>query len=130
MKSTRVVKNDVMPIKNTETLESKIHCKGSKEQKLLKNVQRAQSSMLSTFDIMSFPCNALVGVHPPITIHVIVHPFFIIPHFSPMNVGDHLLNSFLGYLFDGEEKTNVASLVEETKALELGFSKEDVVGKE
>jgi hypothetical protein len=42
----------------------------------------------------------------------------------------HLPNSFLGYLFDGEEKNSVTSLVEETKALELGFSKEDVVGKE
>jgi len=43
---------------------------------------------------MSFLCNALVGAHPPITTHVVVHPFFIIPHFSPMNVRDHILNIF------------------------------------
>jgi hypothetical protein len=64
---------------------------------------------------MSFPCNALIGVCPPIVAHVIVHPFFIVPHFSPMNVGDHLPNSFLGYLFDGEEENSLTSHVEETK---------------
>jgi hypothetical protein len=30
---------------------------------------------------------------------------------------------FLGYLLDGEEKNSFASHVEETRALELGFSK-------
>jgi hypothetical protein len=41
-----------------------------------------------------------------------------------------LPNSFLGYLLDGEEENNLASHVEETRALELRFSKKDVVGKE
>jgi hypothetical protein len=50
--------------------------------------------MLSTFDIMSFPCNALAGAHPHVITHVVVHPFSIVPHSSPMSVGDHLLNSF------------------------------------
>jgi hypothetical protein len=35
----------------------------------------------------------------------------------------------LGYFFDGEEENSLTSHVEETRALELGFSKEDVVGK-
>jgi hypothetical protein len=79
---------------------------------------------------MSSPCNAFARAHPPIAAHVAIHPFFTVPHSSPMSVGDHLPNSFLGYLLDGEEKNSFASHVEETRALELGFSKEDVVGKE
>jgi hypothetical protein len=47
-----------------------------------------------------------------------------------MNVEDHLLNNVLNYLLDGEEENSLVSHVEETKALELGLSKEDVVGKE
>jgi len=47
-----------------------------------------------------------------------------------MSVGDHVPNSFLGYLLDGEEENSLASHVEETRTLELRFSKEDVVGKE
>jgi hypothetical protein len=50
--------------------------------------------MLSTFDIMSSPCNAFARACPPIVAHVAVHPFSIVPHSSPMNVGDHLPNSF------------------------------------
>ncbi len=33
-------------------------------------------------------------------------------------------------MFDGEEENSLASYVEETRVLELGFCKEDVVGKE
>ncbi len=86
--------------------------------------------MLSTFDIMNYPYNALARARPHVTAHVVVHPFSTVPHSSPMNVKDHLLHSLLGYLLDGEEKNSFASHVEETRALELGLSKEDVVGKE
>jgi hypothetical protein len=34
-----------------------------------------------------------------------------------MSVGDHLPNSFLGYLLDGEKENNIASYVEETRVL-------------
>jgi hypothetical protein len=71
---------------------------------------------------MSFPCNALVGACPHVTACVIIHPFSIVPHSSPMNVGDHLFHSFLGYMLDRGEKNSFASHVEETRALELGFS--------
>jgi hypothetical protein len=37
--------------------------------------------------------------------------------------GDHLSNSFLGYLLDGEKENSFASSVKETRALELGFCK-------
>ncbi len=74
--------------------------------------------MLSTFDIMSSPCNALVRAHPLVTTHVTIHRFFMVPHSSPMSVGDQLPNSFLGYLLDGEEENSLASHVEETRALE------------
>jgi hypothetical protein len=79
---------------------------------------------------MSSPCNALVGAHPLVATHVVVHPFSIVPHSSSMSVGDHLPNSFLGCLLDGEEENSLASNVEETRALELRFSKEAMVGKE
>jgi hypothetical protein len=46
-----------------------------------------------------------------------------------MGVGDDVPNSFVGYLLDGEEENSFASHVEETRVLELGFSKKDVVGK-
>jgi len=85
--------------------------------------------MLSTFDIMSSLCNALARAHPPISTPIAIYAFSIVPHSSPMSVGDHLPNSFLGYLFDGEEENSLTSHVEERRALELGFSKEDVVGK-
>jgi hypothetical protein len=42
---------------------------------------------------MNSPCNAFVATHPP-----------IVAQFSPISVGDHLLDRFLGYLFDGKEK--------------------------
>jgi hypothetical protein len=44
--------------------------------------------------------------------------------------GNYLPNSFLGYLFDGEKENSLALDVEEIRALDLGFCKEDVVGKE
>jgi hypothetical protein len=78
---------------------------------------------------MSSPCNALARARPLVVAPIIVHPFSTIPHFSPMSVGDRVFNSFLDYLFDGEEENSLASHVEETRALKLGFSKEDVVGK-
>jgi hypothetical protein len=34
-----------------------------------------------------------------------------------MSVGDHLPNSFLDYLLDGEEENSLTSDVEETRAL-------------
>jgi hypothetical protein len=77
--------------------------------------------MLNTLHIMSFPYNALVGVHPLVTALVVVHPFFTISHLSFMSVGDHLPNSFLGYLLDGQEENTLASHVEKTRA--LGFHK-------
>ncbi len=43
--------------------------------------------------------------------------------------GDHLPDNFLDYLFDGEKENSLASYVKETKALELGFCKKNVVGK-
>jgi hypothetical protein len=78
---------------------------------------------------MSSPCNALARAHPHVATPIAIHAFFIIPHSSLMSVGDHLPNSFLGYLFDGKEENSLTSHVEERRALELGFSKEDVVGK-
>ncbi len=61
---------------------------------------------------------------------VIVHPPTF-AHFSPMRERDHILNNFLGYLLDKVQKENyLASHVEEIRALKLGFSKEDVVGRE
>jgi hypothetical protein len=74
---------------------------------------------------MSFPYNALVGARPLVTIIIVIHPFSIISHLSPMNVGDHRLNSFL---FDGDEENSLASHVEEIKGLR--FCKKNVVGKE
>jgi hypothetical protein len=47
-----------------------------------------------------------------------------------MSVGDDVPNKFFGYLLDGEEENSLASHVEETRALELGFSKKDMVSKE
>jgi hypothetical protein len=79
---------------------------------------------------MNSPCNALARACPPITAPIIVHPISTIPHFSPMNVGDHVPDSFLSYLLDEEEENSLASHVEETRALKLGFFKKDVVGKE
>jgi hypothetical protein len=73
---------------------------------------------------MNFPYNALGGVHPLIT----THPSIIIPYLYFLNVGDPLFNKFLGYLFNGEGENNLASHVEETKALELRFSK-NVINK-
>jgi len=40
-----------------------------------------------------------------------------------VSVGDHLLNIFLGFSFNGEEENSLASHVEETRALELRFCK-------
>jgi len=85
--------------------------------------------MFNTFDIMSSSCNALARAHPPVATPIAIHAFSIVPHSSPMSVEDHPPNSFLGYFFDGEEENSLTSHVEETRALELGFSKEDVVGK-
>ncbi len=62
--------------------------------------------------------------------HVAIHPFASVPPFPLMSLGDHLPNSFFILLFDGEEENSLASYVEETRVLELGFCKEDVVGKE
>lgn len=83
--------------------------------------------MLNTFHIVSSSYNALVGVRPLVTIFV-VHPFFTISHLSFMSVGDHLPNSFLGYLFDGQEENTLPSHVEKTRV--LGFHKKNVVSKE
>jgi hypothetical protein len=48
-----------------------------------------------------------------------------------MHEGDHILNSFLGYLFDRVQGENsLASHVEEIWALKLRFSKQDVIGRE
>ncbi len=61
---------------------------------------------------------------------VVVHPPTF-AHFSPMHEGDHILDKFLSYLLDKVQKeNNLASHVEEIRALKLGFSKEDVVGRE
>jgi hypothetical protein len=63
---------------------------------------------------MNFPCNdALVKVHPLI----ITHASTTIPYLSPLNVGDHLFDTCLGYLFNGEGENSHASHVEETRAL-------------
>jgi hypothetical protein len=37
---------------------------------------------------------------------------------------------FLGYLVDGKKENSLTLDVEEIRALELGFCKEDVIGKE
>ncbi len=48
-----------------------------------------------------------------------------------MHEGDHILDSFLSYLFDKVQGENsLASHVQEIGALELRFSKEDVIGRE
>jgi hypothetical protein len=75
---------------------------------------------------MNFPYNGFTRACLLVEILVTICPSFTLPHFSPMSV---LLNILLGFFFNGEEENSLASHVEETRALELGFCKEDVVGK-
>jgi hypothetical protein len=79
---------------------------------------------------MNSPCTSFVRACPPIASLVAICPSSSVSHVSPMSAGDYLPNSFLDYLFDEEKENSLASHVEETRALELGFCKEDVVGKE
>ncbi len=79
---------------------------------------------------MNSPCTALARARPPVTSLVAICPSSSVSHVCPTSVGDYLPNSFLDYFFDGEKKNSLASHVEESRALELGFCKEDVVGKE
>jgi hypothetical protein len=58
-------------------------------------------------------------------------PIFYNFTFLPYECGGIIyLIVFLGYLLDGEKEYSLASYVKETRALELGFDKKDVVGKE
>jgi hypothetical protein len=70
---------------------------------------------------MNFPCNGLARACLLVEVLVTICPSFTLPHFSLVSVGDHLLNSFLSYFFDGEDKNSLASHVEETRSLELRF---------
>jgi hypothetical protein len=63
-----------------------------------------------TFHIMNSYCNAFARACPS-----------TIAHFFLMNVGDHILDNFLGYLLDGEGENSPTSHLEETRALEVGF---------
>jgi hypothetical protein len=47
-----------------------------------------------------------------------------------MSVGEHLPNSLLSYLLDGEGQNNLTSHVENTRTLKLKTFKENVVSKE
>jgi hypothetical protein len=70
----------------------------SKKQKYLrKSKEHTNFNGLSTFTfhIMNSPCNALITACPLVA----THPSTI-PHFFCMNVDDHLLNNFSGYLLD------------------------------
>jgi hypothetical protein len=118
MKLTMAMKNGVglVPIENPHS-PKKITFWRLQRLEIVEKVLKAQSSMLNTFHIMSFPYNAFVGAHPFLTAFIIVLPFSIISHLSLMSVGDHQLNSFLGYLFDGEEENSLTSHVEEIRAL-------------
>jgi hypothetical protein len=78
---------------------------------------------------MNFPCNGLAGVCLLVEVFIAICPSFTLPHFSPVSVGDHLINIFVGFSFNREEENSLASHVEETRALELGFCKKDVVGR-
>jgi len=66
---------------------------------------------------MNSPCNAFARACPLVATLVTICPSSTIPHFCPTSVGDHLPNSFLGYLLDGEEENSLTSHVEETWAL-------------
>jgi hypothetical protein len=69
-----------------------------------------------TFHIMNSYCNALARACLLVVASAIAH-FFL------MNVGDHILDKFLGYLLDGEGENSPTSHLEETGALEVRFPK-------
>jgi hypothetical protein len=66
---------------------------------------------------MNSPCNAFARAHPLVATPITICPSSTIPYFCPMSLEDHLPNSFLGYLLDGEEENSLTSHVEETRVL-------------